>query len=243
MQITLNPFLLTADQVVLVADFLAKAAGVITVSDRPDVGAPETPQLPLFTATPLPETPQLPLPEVVPPVPPTLPAPAATSPSPVPASSAPAAVALPVAAPAPDKRGLPWDERIHSANRTMNADGTWRRRSKIGDDLVAQVEAELLGLPPAPAVPSAAELVAKMSAEPALVPVAPVVMPVPPAAAGVTFQSLATRAGPAMAGGKIAQINAAIAVLGVNFLELGRPDNAGLLPAAEAMLAAEGLLS
>ena len=266
MQITLNPFLLTADQAVLVADFLAKAAGVITVSDRPDVGAPE-PQMPLFTATPLPV-----IPEVASPVPPTLPAPVATSPSPVPASSAPAAVALPVAAPAPDKdkRGLPWDERIHSANRTMNADGTWRRRSKIGDDLVAQVEAELLGLPPAPAVPSAAELVAKMSAEPATAPVvmpvpatapvvmpvppaapvvmpvppaAPVVMPVPPAAAGVTFQSLATRAGPAMAGGKIAQINAAIAVLGVNFLELGRPDNAGLLPAAEAMLAAEGLLS
>lgn len=241
MQITFNPFLLTPDQAILVGDFLARAAGVLPVSDRPDVGAPE-PQMPLFTATPLPVTP-----EVAPAALPTLPAPVATSVPPAPVSSAPAVVPPPVvpAAPTPekDKRGLPWDERIHSANKTLNADGTWRRRSKIGDDLVAQVEAELLGLPPAPATPTAAELAAKMAAEPVEVPPAPSVPSVPPAPTAVTFQSLAGRAGPAMAGGRIAQINTVLAGLGVNFIELGHPNNAGLLPAAEAMLAAEGLLS
>lgn len=241
MQITVNPFLLTPDQAILVGDFLARAAGVLPVSDRPDVGAPE-PQMPLFTATPLPV-----IPEVVPATLPTLPAPVATSVPPAPVSSATAVVPPPAvpAAPTPekDKRGLPWDERIHSANKTLNADGTWRRRSKIADDLVAQVEAELLGLPPAPATPTAAELAAKMAAEPAVVPPAPVVPVVPAAPAAVTFQSLAGRAGPAMAGGKIAQINAVLAGLGVNFIELGHPNNAGLLPAADAMLAAEGLLS
>lgn len=241
MQITFNPFLLTPDQAILVGDFLARAAGVLPVSDRPDVGAPE-PQMPLFTATPLPV-----IPEVASAVPPTLPAPVATSVPPAPVSSAPAVVPPPVvpAAPIPekDKRGLPWDERIHSANKTLNADGTWRRRSKIADDLVAQVEAELLGLPPAPATPTAAELAAKMAAEPVVVPPASVVPSVPPAPGTVTFQSLAGRAGPAMAGGKIAQINTVLAGLGVNFIELGHPNNAGLLPAAEAMLAAEGLLS
>lgn len=42
-----------------------------------------------------------------------------------------------------DSAGLPWDERIHSSNRAFNADGTWRRRRGVSDDLVKQVEAEL----------------------------------------------------------------------------------------------------
>lgn len=239
MQITFNPFLLTADQAVLVGDFLARVAGVLPVSDRPDVGSP---QMPLFTAAP--ETA----------IPPTLPPVAATSQSPAPVPTAPAEVPPPAAPVAPtppekDARGLPHDERIHSANKTLNADGTWRRRSKITDDVVKQVEAELLGLPPAPPVPSAAELAAKMSAEPpaAPAPAVTVVPPVPAApapAATVTFATLANRAGAAMAAGRINEINAALAPLGLkSFLDLGQPANAGLLPAAEGMLAAGGLLA
>lgn len=241
MQITFDPFMLTADQAVLVGDFLARAAGVLPVSDRPDVGGQ---QMPLFTAVP----------EAA--IPPTLPPVAATFQSPAPAPSAPAEAAPPAAPAAPtppekDARGLPHDERIHSANKTMNADGTWRRRSKITDDVVKQVEAELLGLPPAPPVPSAAELAAKMSAEPPAAPAAPVpavvVPPVPAApapAATVTFATLANRAGPAMAAGRINEINAALAPLGLkSFLDLGQPANAGLLLAAEGMLAAGGLLT
>lgn len=42
-----------------------------------------------------------------------------------------------------DKNGLPWDERIHSSSKNMNADGTWRYL-RGGDATVrAQVEAEL----------------------------------------------------------------------------------------------------
>lgn len=46
-------------------------------------------------------------------------------------------------APAFDSSGLPWDERIHSANRGTNANGTWRKRRGVSDGLVAGVEAEL----------------------------------------------------------------------------------------------------
>lgn len=250
MQITFNPFLLTADQATLLGDFLARAAGVLPLSDRPDVGATEVaPQMPLFTAS-------APAPVAVASVP-AVP----TSPSPAPVISAPPAVVPPAApvalAPEKDKRNMPWDERIHSANKTMNADGTWRRRSKIGDDLVAQVEAELLGLPPAPPVPTAAELVVKMSAEPVSTPVAPAIpvstpvapaIPVPapvapaiPVPAALTFAALANRAGPAMTAGRIGEINAALAPLGTNFL--GLATNPAMLALAEQALTEAGLLT
>jgi len=46
-------------------------------------------------------------------------------------------------APAFDSSSMPWDERIHSANRGTNANGTWRKRRGVSDGLVAGVEAEL----------------------------------------------------------------------------------------------------
>ena len=46
-------------------------------------------------------------------------------------------------APAFDSSGLPWDERIHSANRGTNANGTWRKRRGVSDGLIAGVEVEL----------------------------------------------------------------------------------------------------
>lgn len=68
--------------------------------------------------------------------------------------------------PATDATGLPWDERIHSAGKTLNADGTWRLRRNVDDAVRQAVEAELRGTlepvaavapppPPPPAPPAA----------------------------------------------------------------------------------------
>lgn len=45
--------------------------------------------------------------------------------------------------PAVDAEGLPWDDRIHSSNRALNADGTWRKRRGVDGLTVSQVEAQL----------------------------------------------------------------------------------------------------
>ncbi len=54
--------------------------------------------------------------------------------------------------PTTDKTGTPWDERIHSTSKALNADGTWRLRRKPKDmdeeewlQLVADVKLELSG--------------------------------------------------------------------------------------------------
>ena len=47
--------------------------------------------------------------------------------------------------PSVDKDGLPWDERIHSSNHKLNADGRWQRRRNVEDTYYNQVKAELLG--------------------------------------------------------------------------------------------------
>lgn len=53
-----------------------------------------------------------------------------------------------------DKDGLPWDERIHSSNHKLNADGRWQRRRNVDDAVYEQVKSELLGMP-APVEPVA----------------------------------------------------------------------------------------
>jgi len=45
-------------------------------------------------------------------------------------------------APALDSRGLPHDERIHAPKKTLNADGSWRKKRGVAEALVAQCEAE-----------------------------------------------------------------------------------------------------
>lgn len=61
------------------------------------------------------------------------------------------------AASAVDSAGLPWDERIHSSNKALNADGTWRKRRGVTDETVAAVEAELRGQPAKTEEPKLAE--------------------------------------------------------------------------------------
>jgi hypothetical protein len=52
-----------------------------------------------------------------------------------------------------DRRGLPWDGRIHASSRAKVADGTWRMRRNVSDDVIMKVEAELRAkwcMPPLP---------------------------------------------------------------------------------------------
>lgn len=109
--------------------------------------------------------------------PPTVPAnpPATLPPPPAPSTNAPPAVPVaaagtppppPPAAPsapangaARDTKGIPWDERIHSAEKGTNKDGTWRKRRNVDDVTYGQVLAEITSpaapgnLPPNPLVP------------------------------------------------------------------------------------------
>lgn len=234
MQITIDTSTASQSELAAIATLFATLGGVIAPQDRPDAGVP-TPAMPAFTAGPAPA------PTSVPAVP--------TSPSLAPVASVPAAAPLPgvPAVPSKDSRGLPWDDRIHSQNKTMNADGTWRRRSKIDDDTVARVEAELRGeplpvvspalpplpaapvvMPPVPPVPSASDLVALMSA--------------PAAAEPLTFATLSAKLGPAFAAGRVAEINGVLASMGVpNYMALGQVGPEGLA-AAEGALRGAGLL-
>ena len=43
-----------------------------------------------------------------------------------------------------DSGGIVWDERIHSGSKKKNADGKWKLRKNVDENLVKQVEAELL---------------------------------------------------------------------------------------------------
>ena len=46
-----------------------------------------------------------------------------------------------------DSKGMPYDQRIHSATKATNRDGSWRYRRGIEEATIAQVEAELKGQP------------------------------------------------------------------------------------------------
>ena len=93
---------------------------------------------------------------IAPPAPPAMPpAPPVTATAPAPSGN----VQL-------DKRGLPWDHRIHSGERTQNKDGSWRNKRGLSDGEVERVEAELravLGVaapvvPPPPTPPVSASV-------------------------------------------------------------------------------------
>lgn len=59
-----------------------------------------------------------------------------------------------------DSKGMPWDARIHSGTKKVNADGSWRTLRGVKPELIKQVETELKGTAsfysvdiPAPAAP------------------------------------------------------------------------------------------
>lgn len=151
-----------------------------------------------------------------------------------------------------DKNGLPWDERIHSSSKNMNADGTWRYLRGGDVDLRAAVEAELRAkmanaeTPPSPPAPPAAENgsdvppppppPAPAAAADAPPPPPPVVEPqVDPAPTGVTAAAVFKRVTELKASGKIDQsgIDMALASVDVeslaSFMKRAKEDG---LPAA-----------
>lgn len=77
-----------------------------------------------------------------------------------PMAAPPAPVAASAEPPAVDSRGLPWDARIHSEKKGLNADGTWRNRRGVQPLVRSQVEAALMAAAgnalPSPAAPVAA---------------------------------------------------------------------------------------
>lgn len=104
----------------------------------------------------------------LPPVTPTTSQPGAIVPPPV-SPIPPAPAPVPAAAPAPagstspavelDAEGLPWDVRIHSSSKEKVANGTWKLKRGVGNQVVwlNQIKDELRrALGNAPAVPTAA---------------------------------------------------------------------------------------
>lgn len=112
-----------------------------------------------------------------------------------------------------DKRGLPWDARIHAETKSQIKAGTWKNKRGVDDATIAAVEAELravlavaspnppLVAPVPPAPPGPTTPIAPISAAPS-VPVPPnpplvgTLAPPPPVASGVTAS---TQAAPSIA--------------------------------------------
>lgn len=105
-----------------------------------------------------------------------------------PATPIPEPTAPPPPVPGVDSSGLPWDARIHSDSRAVNADGTWRKKRGVADELVAAVTAELKGAPAEPVAPPP-------PAPSTPVPPAPPVLAAEPAARGMRDISGAVSAG------------------------------------------------
>lgn len=161
------------------------APAVIRHEDRPDVGAPLPPVPAPVAATP-----------IAPPPPPTLNTAAifggtaaALEAAAVPVVPPPAPALSPSGKPV-DKRGLPWDNRIHATNSektggVITEEGIWRKKRGLNDPaLVARVEAELMQAMSAPAAATVASPLPGTAA-PAVVPAVPQPPVVTPPAAPV----------------------------------------------------------
>lgn len=125
------------------------------------------------------------------------PAPSAQVPPPPPAAG--------TSAPSVDNTGLPWDERIHSGTKAINADGTWKKRRGVTPPIVAKVEAELRGgqasgvvdgpAASAALVPPPPPAAAQVPPPPPAVPSAPVATPAAPPSPLTLLQRLAAAVG------------------------------------------------
>lgn len=153
-----------------------------------------------------------------------------------------------------DVNGLPWDQRIHSSQRTFNADGTWRMKRGIEKALVTSVEAELRQLmsipsPLAQTVPTTSPVSTVAQTPPPPPPPSnePVILPPADAATLAANQKayldLMTKVSSALSQGRINQDQLKKLCDGVglpNFMSLGvRLDLvAQITPLIDALLAA-----
>lgn len=97
-----------------------------------------------------------------------------------------------------DAQGLPWDGRIHASTRSKIADGTWKLRRGVDDDVLAAVSNELrqtMGLiptevvPPSPLTPPPAQVFAQPEAQVPPPPFAPPVAPPAPPVATLPMET------------------------------------------------------
>jgi hypothetical protein len=142
-----------------------------------------TPSIAALTTAPTQTTETSPAPTVTVPAPPIAPT-SSTAHAPVNGTPTPVA-----ATPDKDAAGLPWDARIHSSSKALNADGTWRVRRGLNPVIKNQVEAELRApkvpampgnVPPAPPAPVAAGSDTAVAVVPPAPPVTAPPVPVPP---------------------------------------------------------------
>lgn len=110
-------------------------------------------------------------------------------------------------APDTDKRGYPWDERIHASSKALNKDETWRYRRNTPQETIDAVEAEIKA--PTNDGHTVPALTPAVDEDPLAIPPflqrspAPVVVDVP-APAVVTYEQVIAELTAAMKQGKIA---------------------------------------
>lgn len=147
------------------------------------------------------------------------------------APTAPSAPPAPSAAPAPgvvggevelDADGLPWDARIHSdATERKAKTGKWKTRKNLPDGYKEQIEAELRGVPTAPAAPAPAATPAPAAAPSAPAPAAPAAPAPGPATAGsMTFAQFVKWAMDHQKAGRCNQTDVQLAVQSVGLKDV-----------------------
>lgn len=102
-----------------------------------------------------------------------------------------------------DSSGLPWDARIHASTKTVNKDGTWKKRKGVQQVDVDAVEAELRAanaptapVPTAPFPPVDGRIIVPTQPAPAFnppMPPAPVATPAPVPTAPVAAPAAPSR--------------------------------------------------
>lgn len=192
-----------------------------------DAGAAASPTVPAAPSAGVPPPPNVSSPPAAPP----------------PAASAPAAPTT--SAPSVDVTGLPWDERIHAANKGTNADGRWRKKKGLNDAaFIGRIEAELRNAAPAVAPAASAPVPPPpvTQAPAAGVPPPPVTAPAPPAGPDTsTFRGLMEWVTPLMTTGKLqfGQVQGAVVAEGLQTLsDMSQPQHAASVPRVYAALAA-----
>lgn len=144
-----------------------------------------------------------------------------------------------------DARGLPWDSRIHSREKTHIANGNWKNKRGVPEKIIADVEAELSNLmaiaPPPPLAP--APIVtpppSTIVAPPPAVITAPIANP-----SSEPFPALMTKVASSIAARKLnqAQVIEIVTQAGVPSLPglIQRPD---LIPNIEAAIDAQIMMN
>lgn len=109
-----------------------------------------------------------------------------------------------------DKKGIPWDERIHAGTKRKNADGTWSLKKGVDKELAAQIIAEYQSAAPSAPATTTAPTAPAAPATPTKpgVPATPSKPGVPaaPAKPGVPAAPKAEDAGPTVKAARLSNV-------------------------------------